>query len=107
MIRNNLIMEMLSPATWNGREEVRYTWFSLLDLIGATGVTLEGNHLAGSERAGYWVCYTDVPLNTQYKLFVGDNGLVRIIRFFAKFAFRLSNKKQVKPHLFWPNPICT
>ena len=55
VITDNLVLEMLAPSTWNGRREVRYTWFGAVDLIGATGVTLEGNHVAGSERAGFWV----------------------------------------------------
>ena len=60
VITNNLMIEMLYAGTWNGREEVRYTWYAVFDMVGSTGVTLTGNHVAGGERAGFW---TDGEVN--------------------------------------------
>ena len=55
IIENNLIIEMLYSGTWQGRTERRYTWYAAFEVTDINNVTLTGNHIAGSERAGFWV----------------------------------------------------
>ncbi|XP_068231985.1 fibrocystin-L-like [Palaemon carinicauda] len=61
---NNLLSVMLFPGTYNGRKETENTdWFGSFALNRATGVTLEGNVVSGSEQAAYQTygenCYTE------------------------------------------------
>ena len=51
----NLIIKVVHPGVYNGRNELRPEWDGGIQTLGAIGVVLQGNNVAGSHRALYRV----------------------------------------------------
>lgn len=66
-MKDNLASNLLWPGSYNGRyEDFNFVWDAAIDVWNVEGLTLEGNYVAGSQKAAYHISGNECDNVTEY-----------------------------------------